>query len=399
MKRKSWILTIVGAAAAAAALVWAFMPRAVVVETAAVERGLFEQTVDEDGKTRVRERYLVSAPLAGRVQRIALKAGDAVAPGTIVARLDPAAPPLLDARTERELAERVGAAEANLARARTAVMQAGAALAQTNLDLQRTRKLAREGFLSAASLERDELKASLDTRALEAADFERHASEHQLALARAALVRSRRALQGGYAGETLEIRSPVRGRVLRVVQESEAAVPIGGPLVELGDAGDLEAVVDVLTADAVHIAEGAPVRMEVGAAAEALEGRVRRVEPSAFTKISALGVEEQRVNVVIDIVSPRERWRSVGDGYRVDVRIVVYRAEDALRVPVSALFRDDAGWGVFVAEGGVAVKRAVEVVRRGTATAMVERGVAAGERVIVYPGEAVRAGARVRTVD
>jgi HlyD family secretion protein len=396
MKRKTWIMIIAGAVAAAGALTWAFSPRAVLVETARIERGVFEQTVDEDGKTRVRERYVVSAPLAGRVRRISLKAGDAVDPGTVIATLDPAAPPLLDARTERELMERVGAAEASLAKARTSVVQAGAALAQSNADLRRTQKLAQEGFLSAANLERDLLKAELDARAVEAAAFERHAAEHQVELARAALTRSRRALEGHRGIEQLEIRSPVRGRVLRVAQESEAVVSIGAPLVELADPGDLEVVVDVLTSDAVHIAPGAPVRMDVGNAAEQpLEGRVRRVEPSAYTKVSALGVEEQRVNVIIDIVSPRERWRSVGDGYRVDARIVVHREENALRVPVSALFRDNAGWAVFVVDDRIARTRAVNVVRRGTLLALIDKGVAEGERVIIYPGEAVRDGAKV----
>lgn len=396
MRRKTWIATLAGIAGAAVALLWAFSPRAVLVETATVQRGLFEQTVDEDGKTRVRERYVVSAPLAGHVHRITLKAGDAVEPGRVIATLDPADPPLLDARTERELQERVGAAQASLARARTAVVQAGAALAQSNADLKRTQKLAKEGFLSAATLERDELKVDLDARAVEAASFERQAAEHQLELARAALTRSRRALEDGRASERLEIRSPVRGRVLRVAQESEAIVAIGAPLLELADPGDLEAVVDVLTADAVHITPGAPVRMEVGAAEQVLEGRVRRVEPSAFTKVSALGVEEQRVNVIIDIVSPREQWRSVGDGYRIDAHIVVHREANALRVPVSALFRNDSSWAVFAVEAGVARARAVSVVRRGTALALIDKGVAEGDAVIVYPGEAVRDGARVR---
>lgn len=398
MKRGKWIMIVAGTTAAALALAWAFAPRPVLVETTRVERGLFEQTIDEDGKTRVRERYVVSAPLVGRVSRIALKAGDAVEPGQVIATLDPAAPPLLDARTERELRERMGAAEAALARARTTVEQARAALTQSSADLKRTERLAKEGFLSAANLERDELKVTLDARTFEAAEFERHAAEHQLELARAALTRSRRALEGGRASERLEIRSPVRGRVLRVVQESEAAVLIGAPLVELADPGDLEAVVDVLTADAVHIAAGASVRLEIGSAVQPLAGRVRRVEPSAFTKISALGVEEQRVNVIIDIVSPREQWRGVGDGYRVDAHIVVHREEGALRVPVAALFRSDTGWAVFVVEDRIARLRSVNVARRGATLALVDKGVAEGEPVVVYPGETLRDGVRVKVL-
>ncbi len=395
MTRKTFGIAIAFAVAGALALAWAFSPRTLLVETATVERGAFEQTIDEDGKTRVRERYVVSAPLAGRVQRIPLKAGDPVAPGQVIALFNPAAPPLLDARVERELQERVGAAEASLARSRTAVEHARAAAVQSRADFERTRRLAQEGFLSAANLERDELRATLDTRTLEAAEFERHAAEHQLELARTALTRSRRA-ESGHAGERLEIRSPVRGRVLRVAQESEAVVLIGAPLLELGDPDDLEVVIDVLTADAVNIAPGASARLEVTDAARALTGRVRLVEPSGFTKISALGVEEQRVNVIIDITSPRDEWRTVGDGYRVDARIVVYRQEDGLRVPVAALFRDGAAWAVFAVENGIAHKRRVNVVRRGTMEALIDQGVAKSDRVIVYPGEAVYDGAKVR---
>jgi HlyD family secretion protein len=395
MKRKTWIIGSLALAAAAAALFWAFSPSPLVVEVASVERGLFEQTVDEDGRTRVRERYVVSAPLIGRVRRIPLKAGDAVEPGEVIAIFHPAVPALLDVRIERELQERVGAAEASLARSRTSVEQARAALAQSKADLDRRRRLAEKGFISLSNLERDELKVTLDTRTLEAVEFERHAAEHQVELARAALIRSRRA-DSGQAAERLEIRSPVRGRVLRVAQESEAVLPIGAPLLEIADPGDLEAVVDVLTTDAVNITPGAPVHMEVSNAAQALMGRVRRVEPSAFTKISALGVEEQRVNVVIDITSPPEQWRAVGDGYRVDARIVVYRQDDALRVPVAALFRDEQRWAVFVVENGIARKRSVDIARRGATQALVTQGVTVGEHVVVYPGEALHDGAKVR---
>lgn len=395
MTRRHRILTVMAAAAVAVALVWAFTPRPRVVEVASVDRGAFEQTVDEDGKTRVRERYVVSAPLAGRLQRMMLKAGDPVAPGQTLALLDPAAPPFIDARTERELQERVGAAEATLARARTSVEHARAALAQSEADLRRTRKLASEGFVSSATLERETLRVTLDQRTVEAAAFEGHAAEHQVELARAALLQSRRAAAGSGRAERLVIRSPVRGRVLRIAQESEAVLAIGAPLVELGDAGDLEVVIDVLTADAVRVQPGAPVHLDVGDGAAATQGRVRRVEPSAFTKVSALGVEEQRVNVIVDVVAKHDGWANVGDGYRVDARIVVYRADDVLQVPVGALFRDGERWAVFVLVDGRARLRTVEIARRGSARAAVTSGLVPGERVVVYPGEALRDGARV----
>lgn len=398
MHKKQILMIVIGVALAIAALLWAFTPTPAMVEAAEVTRGRFEQTIDEDGKTRVRERYVVSAPLAGRVQRIALKAGDAVARSDVVAIMHPAAPPLIDARAERELEERVGAAQAALARVRTTVEHARAALAQNRADAQRTQKLATQGFVSPAQLERDELKVTLSAREAEAADYERHAAEHQLELARAALTRSRKGWNTGRStrSEQFDIRSPVAGRVLRVTQESEAVVALGAPLLEIGDPADLEVVIDVLSGDALHIAPGQPVKLErQSGAGAALEGRVRRVEPAAFTKVSALGVEEQRVNVVIDITSPRAQWQNLGDAYRVDARIVVHNASDAIKVPVAALFRDGAQWAVFVIEGKVARKRVIETSRRGAREALVDKGLAAGERVIVYPGDAVRDGRSV----
>ncbi len=402
MSKKQILMVVMGGAAAIAALVWAFMPKPAIVEVAEVTRGRFEQTIDEDGKTRVRERYIVSAPLAGRVERITLKAGDAVARGDVVAAIRPAAPPLIDARAERELEERVGAAQAALARVRTTVEHARAALAQNRADAQRTQKLASQGFVAPAQLERDELKVTLSAREAEAADFERDAAEHQLQLARAALTRSRQGWNIGHGGrvEQFDIRSPVAGRVLRVTQESEAVVALGVPLLEIGDPADLEVVIDVLSGDALRIAPGQPAKLErQNGSGATLEGRVRKIEPSAFTKVSALGVEEQRVNVIIDITSPREQWQNLGDAYRMDARIVVHNANDAVKVPVAALFRDGAQWAVFVADGNVARKRVIEIARRGAREAQVEKGLAPGERVIVYPGDAVREGRKIAAGD
>ncbi len=394
MSKKTLLVVALGTAIIVAALVWAFSPRPVNVEVAEVTRGLFEQTIDDDGKTRVRERYVVSAPLAGRLQRITLKAGDVVERDAVVALLRPVAPPLIDAREERELESQVSMARAGLARAATAVERARIALAQARADAQRTKKLAAEGFVSSTQLERDELNVALSTREVAAAEFERQAAEHQLALARAALTRSRQGWQEG-RGEQFEIRSPVAGRVLRVAQESEAVVKFADTLLEIGDPSDLEVVVDVLSGDALQIAAGQAARLERQGVTAPLEGRVRKVEPSAFTKISALGVEEQRVNVVIDIVSPRAQWQNLGDAYRIDARIVVHKTDDAVQAPVAALFRDGAQWAVFVADGNIARKRIIESSRRNAQMALVEKGLATGDRVIVYPGDAVRDGGKI----
>lgn len=391
-----WLAAIV---AAAVLLAWAFAPRAIEVDVAPVVRGPFEKTVDEDGKTRVRERYVVSAPLAGRLLRVALKAGDVVQPGTPIATLVPAAPTLLDARTVQELTERVGAAEAGRAGAAAGVERAQVALELARSELERGRTLAGQGFTSKQALERAEREVELKTKELAAARFDDHAAEHQLALARAALSRARAGAGNQGAGERWDIRSPVAGRVLRVAQESEAVVAVGAPIVELGDPRNLEVVVDVLTADATLIQPGAEARLDRGSGTPPLAGRVRLVEPSAFTKVSALGVEEQRVNVVIDFASPAADWQDLGDAYRIDARITVDRRDDAIVVPTGALFRHGSAWGAFVADGGRARLRVVEPGPRSGARTVVTAGLQPGEQVIVYPGDAVRDGVRIRARD
>jgi HlyD family secretion protein len=371
-------------------------PQPVPVEIAPVVRENFVQTIDEDGKTRVRERYTVSAPLEGTLERLRLKAGDPVEQGMLLAVIQPKAPALLDVRTEQKLRERLRAAEATKAGSRAAVERAHAALNQAKADYERTRRLAEGELVPPARRERDELTVTLATKDLQAAQFEDQAAEHQVEMARAALLRvQRRSQTQNGADHHWEIHSPVLGRVLRVFQESEGVVTLGTPLLELADPSDLEVVVDVLTTDAVQIASGATVWFERWGGAEAVQGRVRLVEPSAFTKISALGIEEQRVNVIIDVVSHNERWRAVGDGYRVDARIVIFQADDVVQVPLGALFRDGEMWAVFTVSQGRARKRVIHLSRRGGATALVDQGLAPGESVIVYPSDAVQDEARV----
>jgi HlyD family secretion protein len=377
-------------------LAMAFRPQPVLVEVAEVTRGPFEQVIEDDGKTRVRERYVVSAPLAGKLQRITLKAGDAVTAGMVLAAIDPGSPTLLDVRTERELTERVGAAEATRLRAAATVERARAALDQSRSDLERTRKLAAQGFISAAQQEQAELETKISTRELEAARYAEQAASHDVAVARAALLQVRDGAAEKPSGWRWEVRTPVAGQVLKIIQESESIVAVGAPLLEVGQPAELEVVVDVLSTDAVQIKPGAPVRLLRWGRAEPLEGRVRRVEPAAFTKISALGVEEQRVNVVIDLTSPVETWQSLGDGYKVDASIIVASLDNAVKVPVSALFRDGGEWAVFIVAGGKAALRAVQLGRRGGMEAVVEKGLQPGEKVIVHPGDTVRDGRRIK---
>ena len=388
------ILVAAAVVAVAGLLYWAFRPQPVAVDTATVTRAAFRKTVDEDGKTRVRDRYVVSAPVPGRLLRVALKAGDPVLRGTLLATLAPAAPAPLDARTEQEYRERAGAAEASQLRSAATVGRARVALEQAKADLARAAKLADQGFTSKQALETAEREVELKAKELAAADFDAHAAQHQLALAQSALARYRD--QGrGQASGLWELRSPVAGAVLRVVQESEAVVGAGAPILEIGNPRELEVVVDVLTADAAAIRPGATAELDHGGGVPPLAGRVRLVEPAAFTKLSALGVEEQRVNVVIDFAAPPSAWGHLGDAQRVDARITVDTRDDALLVPAGALFRDGQGWAVYVVREDRARLVPVQLGPRGGREAVVERGLEPGERVILYPADTVRDGVRV----
>jgi HlyD family secretion protein len=378
----------------AAALLW---PRSVPVDVATVQRGRFELTVEEDGMTRVRERYLVSAPVMGTLLRVDRHPGEEVSRGELLLSIVPTAPALLDARSRQELGERVGAAEATAMRASAALERTRIALAQDQVELARARKISTEGGLSRNAIERAQLAVDTRIKEVAAAEFEHHLAEHDLEMARTALLRLRDPRrESGASGEPWEIRSPVRGRVLRVLQESEAVVNAGTPLLELADPEDIEIVVDLLTVDAVRVAPGARVSIERWGGDAPLEGRVRLVEPSGFTKLSALGVEEQRVNVVVDIVSPPERWRSLGDGFRVDARITVEERDDALVAPSGALFRDRDGWAAYVVEAGRARRRAVAVGARGERESVIDAGLAEGAQVVVYPSDAITDRVRVR---
>ena len=392
MKTRTKILLGAFLAAVAALAAWALQPQPVVVEIVEVTRGVFEQTVSDDGKTRVRERYVVFAPLAGRLERIRLKAGDAVTQGQSVAFLTPTVPALLDARAVRELQARVNAAGSQHLRARAEVARAMAQRDQAKADAERQARLSKEGFVSATAREQAELALRTAEKTVDAERFAEQAAGHELTQARAALAR----YQSGEAGERWEVTAPITGSVLKVMQESEGAVALGAPLLELANARSLEAVVDVLSQESVAIRPGMPARIELGRGIASLAARVRLVEPAAFTKISALGVEEQRVNVILDFAEPLDKIQTIGDAFRVEATIVTQRFEDVVRVPVGALFREGNGWAVFVADGGRAVKRPVKASTRNSLDAMIEDGLRAGERVVVYPSDTLRDGSRIR---
>ena len=394
MKKKTWMMLAAGAAVAAALFAWAFAPRPLGVELAAASEGPFETSIEEDGKTRLRDRFVVAAPLAGTLARITLREGDAVEAGAPLASITPVLPVMLDERTRREQQLRVEITQAQVQRVAARIEGAKVGLAQARNEQQRSEQLARQGFVAPTKLESDRLSVLAAQKELEAAVEEGHVAGHEVEQARAALMAATR--PGAGAGKGFAVRAPIAGRVLKVAQASEGPVALGAPLVELGDTARLEVVAELLTADALRAAPGSAVRIERWGGDGVLEGRVRRVEPAAFTKVSALGVEEQRVRVLIDLVSPAQRWASLGDGFRVGVRIVTRSLPKVLKVPVSAVFpRPEGGDAVFVVEGGRARLVPVQLGARNGQEAWIESGLAAGAQVIVYPPPATRDGLRV----
>ena len=393
MSKKIW--TGIAGVLVLALLAWVFMPAAVEVELGAITEGRFERAVREDGKTRLRERYVVSTPLTGRVARIELRQGDSVAADQVLATLWPVAPGLLDARARQEQGERVGAMEAGVLRASANVERAKAALEQAVADLKRSETLAQQGFVSPTQNETGRLTVRLRERELESARQEEHAARHQLDQARIAM---RQFAQGGEGAQQKPwaIRAPVAGKVLKLAQQSEGVVQAGTPLIELGDPGRLEVAVDVLTEDAAQIQPGALAALSNWGGPDTLQARVRLVEPAAFTKVSALGVEEQRVSVILDIISPPETWRALGDGFKVDVRIGIQAVDKALKAPVSALFPVGTQAALFTVEGGRARQHPVEVLARNGREAWIKTGLPPGTPVILYPPHTLQEGDRIK---
>lgn len=393
MKTKIW--TGIGMAATLALLLWAFMPQPTEVELAAVTQGRFERSVQEDGKTRLRERYVVSTPLSGRVARVDLKQGDSVERDAVLATLWPVAPNLLDERTRQEQRERIGAMEATVRRAATNVERAKAALDQAIADLKRSETLAQQGFVSPTQNETGRLNVRLREKELESARQEEHAARHELDQSRIAI---REFSQGGESGpkRSWDIKAPISGKVLKVTQQSEGVVQAGTTLIELGDPSALEVVVDLLTEDAAQVRPGILATLSNWGGPDILQARVRLIEPAAFTKVSALGVEEQRVYAVLDITSPPDKWRTLGDAFKVDVRILVQVVDNAVKIPVSALFPLGARSALFVVEDGRARQHEVEVLARNGREAWVKTELKPGTPVIIYPPTALKEGDRVK---
>lgn len=391
-RSKGLIVVVVGLLAA---LAWGFWPRAEPVEMATVARRPLAITVEEEARTRVKERYVIHAPVAGFLRRIDLDVGDATPKDAVIASLDPTLPAVLDPRSRAEAEARVAALRAELERRESGLRQAEVEAELAVSEFARIAGLLERRLVS----QRDFDAAQADLRAREAArrgaESAVQVGRYDLEAARAAL-RYTAASDGGKPVGSVYLHSPIEGRVLKLHQESAGVVVAGQPLLEVGDPGDLEVESEVLSRDAVRIEPGARVLLERWGGDAVLEGVVRVVEPYGFTKISALGVEEQRVRVIVDLISPPEAWRRLGDGYRVEASFVVWERDDALTVPSSAVFRHDGRAAVFVVERGRARLRAIAAGQAGGLWTEVTDGLAADETVIVHPGDTIADGVRVR---
>jgi HlyD family secretion protein len=387
-------LLIALSAALVAAFAIALRPNPVAVDLAPVSRGPLRVTLDEEGETRVRERFVVSAPFAARVLRVELEPGEPVRAGeTVLVTLRPGTPSLLNARDRTSLEARVRSAQAAVGRARSQRDRARAELRFAESDLRRQKSLGKQGIVSTETVELSELGVETRRETLAATEYEVQTAQAELEAARAALLE---AGDSGASSGIYELRSPVNGVVLRRLRESEAVVAAGEPLLEVGEARDLEVVSDMLSTDAAQLRPGHRVEIEQWGGGDVLQGRVRRIEPSGFTKVSALGVEEQRVWVVMDLVDPPERRIALGDGFRVEVRVVTWERDGVLQVPTSALFRDEQGWKVFALENGRAVRRTVDVGHQNGLAAEIRSGLKEGDQVILHPSGEIAEGVDVQ---
>ncbi len=382
----------------AAGFVYALAPKLVLVDTGAIAKAPMRVTVDEEGETRIREVYVVSAPIGGKVLRAPREIGDTVEQGkSLVAVIRPGDPGFHDVRTRRELRAAVAAAKATVTLADSEVRRARSELQFAESDLARAKRLSTRGTISQRALEKAVLDVDTGRAALAQSLATLELRKRELESAEAKLIGPEQppAATDDERSCCVEVRAPVSGRVLKIHHESEQIIAAGANLLEIGDPHDLEIVVDLLSTDAVKVREGAPAHIEGWGGPGILNATVRRVDPAGFTKVSALGIEEQRVNTILDITDPKEKWARLGHDFRVFVRITVWSAEDALAVPLSALFRHGADWAVFRVEDGVARLVKLQLGERNTRNAQVLSGLEEGDRVVLHPSDRVADGVSI----
>ena len=377
-------------------LAWLFRPQPVAVDLGTVERAPLQVTVSDEGEARVRDVFVVSAPVPGLMRRVELEAGDHVsANDTIIARLEPSVPMFLDERAAAEARAAVEAADAARKFAAAQVRRVEAERDFADSELRRLRALATRQSISQNDLEAAERRAKTAAAAMAEAGANVRMRESEYQQARARLLNPNQARRAVKDCDCILVRSPISGTVLRVRLQSEGIVAAGTPIVEIGDPHNLEIQVDLLSEEAVQVRAGQRVLIEGWGGPGTLAGMVRRVEPFGYTKVSALGIEEQRVTVRIELTEAHERWRRLGHGYRVEARIVLWESRDVLRVPASALFRNGDQWAVFVTEQGRAVLRNVQVGKQNGLHAQIVSGLDGGEHIVLHPNDRIADGVRI----
>jgi HlyD family secretion protein len=382
------------AAAIGAGIVYSFRPRPVAVDVATVSRGMLRVTIDDDGETRVRHVYTLQAPLTGHLDRITADPGDPVTAGrTVLARIVPAPPSMLDTRTAAEREAAVGAAVAAKAQAAAERDRAETTLVFARTERDRARRLLPRKAISQREADDAERAFRAAEAGLAAARAALELRDQELAAARARLLPRDAARREAPAGEVVRVTAPVSGVVLRVIRRSAGIVAAGAALLDIGDPHQLEIVIDPLSEDAVRMHKG-EAAIVTGWGGPELHAVIRRIDPVGRMKVSALGIEEQRVDVVLDLTDPPARWQALGDGYRVDVHVIEFEG-DVLRVPLGALVRVPSGWAVYVDDRGIARRRGVTVGARGGLEAEIRTGLTPGQRVVLYPGERIRDGTRI----
>jgi HlyD family secretion protein len=375
-----------------ALVAWGLWPKPIIIETGAAARSALTVRVSEEGKTRVRNRYVVAAPVAGKMRRVPLKPGDEVKAGnTLLTAIEPATSPLLDPRARTQAEAVVSMREASRKQAEETLEARRAALKMADADRDRMRSVTRAGTLSDSDRDKMEADASMKAAEVRAAEFSLQVIDYELAQARAALERP----DSVTAGNLVEVKSPVSGRVLKVMQESEMVVAPGTQILEIGDPADIEIEAEILSRDAVAIKAGDSVEVEQWGGENPLKGRVRRVEPAAFTKISALGVEEQRVIVLSDLIEMPDAAKTLGDRYRVEVRVAVWHSDDVLVVPAGALFREGNAWKTYVLKDGAAKLTSIEAGHSDGRFTEILSGITAGDEVLLHPPDTVKDGTPV----
>lgn len=375
-------------------LIWGFWPQPVLVEVIAVKHAPLTVTIEEEGRARVIDRYVISAPVNGVACRVQMNVGDSVEQDQVLLGITPLESQVLDPRSRAQAEAKVAAAESALRAAKEQAHAAAAAAQLAATELKRLRPLVEKGVIARDAFDKAVTEANTTAAAKRSADFTVEVANYELQAARTTLQYSAAMTSGGPA-ERVPVRSPIAGKILKISHECEGPVRTGDPLLEVGDPSALEIEVDVLSADAVKVKPGMTVLFDRWGGEQPLEGMVRIVEPVAFTKVSALGVEEQRVLIISDFTSPSEQWQRLGDGYRVEARFVLWHEDNVLQVPASSLFRFNDGWAVFVVEGSRATRRVVKVGQRNGLIAQIRDGVQKGDLVINHPSDEVEDGVGV----